>query len=295
MKNIKKSALFSTGEFAKLCGVKKHTLFHYDDIGLLKPSYVDERGFRYYSPRLLRRFNMIHILQTPGLSLEEIKSYLDDYNPEQMIELFQDQTARLKEQIRIMQQQVEQIENTVSAVETALHTPEYQLFFAHQKKAALAAIPMGDDTSEAARTKAIGKLYKLCNDNKNRLDFIRGGIVLREHLEADCYEKDYLCTKTKSGQVASGKVTSGDPLSDAVLPDAVFFEKPAGLYAVMHCMGGYVNVTKAYSIMMETLRRKEIAITGNAYEFELLGFLASENPRDYVMRIEIQIEDAAAL
>lgn len=285
MKNIKKSALFSTGEFAKLCGVKKHTLFHYDDIGLLKPSYVDERGFRYYSPRLLRRFNMIHILQTPGLSLEEIKSYLDDYDPEQMIELFQDQTARLKEQIRIMQQQIAQIENTVSAVETALHTPEYQLFLSYQDKAALAAIPMEDDASEAARTRAIGKLYKLCNDDKNRLDFIRGGIVLREHLEADCYEKDYLCTKTESGDVSSGKVTS----------DAVFFEKPAGLYAVMHCMGGYVNVTKAYSIMMETLRRKEIAITGNAYEFELLGFLASENPRDYVMRIEIQIEDAAAL
>lgn len=290
MKNVKKSALFSTGEFAKLCGVKKHTLFHYDDIGLLKPSYVDERGFRYYSPRLLRRFNMIHILQTPGLSLEEIKSYLDDYDPEQMIELFQNQTARLRDQIHIRQQQIAQIENTVSAVETALHTSEYQLFLEHQDKTALAAIPMEDDASEAARTKAIGKLYKLCNDDKNRLDFIRGGIVLREHLEADCYEKDYLCTKTESSEVASGEVTSGTLLSDAV-----FFEKPAGLYAVMHCMGGYVNVTKAYSIMMETLRQKEIAITGNAYEFELLGFLASENPQDYVMRIEIQIEDAAVL
>ena len=32
----------TTGEFAKICNVKKHTLFHYDDIGLLKPDYYDE-------------------------------------------------------------------------------------------------------------------------------------------------------------------------------------------------------------------------------------------------------------
>lgn len=28
---------FTTGEFSKLCHVKKQTLFHYDEIGLLSP------------------------------------------------------------------------------------------------------------------------------------------------------------------------------------------------------------------------------------------------------------------
>ena len=35
----------TTGEFAKICNVKKHTLFHYDDIGLLKPDYYDKNGY----------------------------------------------------------------------------------------------------------------------------------------------------------------------------------------------------------------------------------------------------------
>ena len=35
----------TTGEFAKICNVKKHTLFHYDDIGLLKPDYYDDIDF----------------------------------------------------------------------------------------------------------------------------------------------------------------------------------------------------------------------------------------------------------
>lgn len=46
----------TTGEFAKICNVKKHTLFHYDDIGLLKPDYYDENGYRFYSYSQLNLF-----------------------------------------------------------------------------------------------------------------------------------------------------------------------------------------------------------------------------------------------
>ena len=35
---------FKTGEFAKLCHIKKQTLFHYDDIGLLSPEIKTEKG-----------------------------------------------------------------------------------------------------------------------------------------------------------------------------------------------------------------------------------------------------------
>ncbi len=35
----KKSELyFTTGEFARILGVRKHTLFHYDEIGLFSPA-----------------------------------------------------------------------------------------------------------------------------------------------------------------------------------------------------------------------------------------------------------------
>lgn len=40
---------FTTGEFARICNVPKHVLFHYDEIGLFKPSIVKENQYRYYS------------------------------------------------------------------------------------------------------------------------------------------------------------------------------------------------------------------------------------------------------
>ncbi|MEG0685305.1 MAG: MerR family DNA-binding transcriptional regulator, partial [Coprobacillus sp.] len=40
---------FTTGEFARICKVPKHVLFHYDEIGLFKPTIVKENQYRYYS------------------------------------------------------------------------------------------------------------------------------------------------------------------------------------------------------------------------------------------------------
>ena len=51
METIKKKSkgYFTTGEFAKLCNVKKQTLFHYDIIGILNPAITGYKGYRYYS------------------------------------------------------------------------------------------------------------------------------------------------------------------------------------------------------------------------------------------------------
>lgn len=50
---------FKTAEFAALCGVRKDTLLHYDHIGLLKPQWVGENGYRYYAAQQLRTYDLI--------------------------------------------------------------------------------------------------------------------------------------------------------------------------------------------------------------------------------------------
>ena len=47
--NVSEESYLTCGEFAALCEVKKQTLFHYDDIGLLKPEIVNDKGYRFYS------------------------------------------------------------------------------------------------------------------------------------------------------------------------------------------------------------------------------------------------------
>ena len=47
-------------EFAKLTGVSVRTLHYYDEIGLLKPAFVDEQnGYRFYDENSLERMQEI--------------------------------------------------------------------------------------------------------------------------------------------------------------------------------------------------------------------------------------------
>src|SRR5262245_3543335 len=70
--------MFRIGDFSKLSQVSIKTLRFYDEIGLLKPTYVDSfTGYRYYTASLLSRLNRILILKELGFSLEEIAPMLE--------------------------------------------------------------------------------------------------------------------------------------------------------------------------------------------------------------------------
>lgn len=74
---------FSISKTAKIVGVTAETLRHYDRIGLIKPSKVDEwTNYRYYSAQDIVYLNTIKALQSLGLTLSKIKEiiYLEDFN-----------------------------------------------------------------------------------------------------------------------------------------------------------------------------------------------------------------------
>ena len=63
-----KEKLLTCGTFAKICGIEKHVLFHYDEIDLFKPIYVNEKGYRYYSYHQYDTFKVIMALKKLGMS-----------------------------------------------------------------------------------------------------------------------------------------------------------------------------------------------------------------------------------
>ena len=46
---MKKDGYYSSGEFAKMANVTLRTIRYYDRQNLLKPSYVNEHGARFYT------------------------------------------------------------------------------------------------------------------------------------------------------------------------------------------------------------------------------------------------------
>lgn len=91
---------FTIGEFAALCIVKKQTLFHYDDIGLLSREIKNEKGYRYYSYHQFDIFSAIQLLKEVDMSLKEIKLFLKNKTPLDLIELLKNKTQEIDVKIR---------------------------------------------------------------------------------------------------------------------------------------------------------------------------------------------------
>ena len=63
---------YKTGQFAKLANVSERTIRYYDKIGLLKPSFVMENGYRQYNDLDLLKLQKILSLKHLGFRIEEI-------------------------------------------------------------------------------------------------------------------------------------------------------------------------------------------------------------------------------
>ena len=100
-------------EFAKLTGVSVRTLHFYDEIGLLKPSSVDEQnGYRFYDECSLTRRQEILFYRELDFPLKEIRMILSspDY----------DKQNALKEQKRLLTLKKERLERLISALDGAM-------------------------------------------------------------------------------------------------------------------------------------------------------------------------------
>ena len=99
-------------EFAKLCGVSVRTLHYYDEIGLLKPAFVDEQnGYRFYDEKSLERIQEILFYRELDFPLKSISEILSspDY----------DKQKALKEQRKLLILKKERLERIIDALDSA--------------------------------------------------------------------------------------------------------------------------------------------------------------------------------
>ncbi|HEL2309780.1 MerR family transcriptional regulator [Streptococcus suis] len=64
-------------QVSRLTGLTVRTLHHYDQIGLLKPAFVAENGYRYYNQENLARLQEILLFRELDFPLKDIQQLLD--------------------------------------------------------------------------------------------------------------------------------------------------------------------------------------------------------------------------
>lgn len=100
--------MYRIGEFSQIIELPIKTIRYYDEIGILKPNFVDPfTKYRMYDLENLEDCKKIILLKRFGFTLEEIKTMLKGSISEQILE---DKQLELQEEIREKQQIVYEIE-----------------------------------------------------------------------------------------------------------------------------------------------------------------------------------------
>ncbi|WP_134686735.1 MerR family transcriptional regulator [Brevibacillus migulae] len=107
---------WKVGELAKMAGITIRTLRFYDQIGLFSPSGYSHSGYRLYTEKDISRLQQILSLKELGLSLEQIKAVMDG-NQLSLSDIVAIQIDRLKENIRIQQKLLQELENVSSRMQ----------------------------------------------------------------------------------------------------------------------------------------------------------------------------------
>lgn len=104
----------SIGQMAELNHVSDQTLRLYDKEGLLVPRCVDPvTGYRYYHIIQSAKLDLIQNMKVYGMTLRQIRSFLDSNDPAALRALLSEQAASIEERIRQLRRSQSAITRTL--------------------------------------------------------------------------------------------------------------------------------------------------------------------------------------
>lgn len=175
---------YTVGQLAKLAKVSVRTLHHYDEIGLLKPSFHAVNGYRMYEKEELLKLQQILFFRELGFELEEIKKVVGAKNFSQMQALSKHK-SHLQSVIRRYKQLVKTIDKTMKHLkgEETMTDPDIYHGFSEEKQKEYEDY-LVDSYGESAK--------KLIDESKKRTSKFKKQDYENIRLEFDSIAKDLI-------------------------------------------------------------------------------------------------------
>lgn len=275
--NIKE--YLTTGEFAKICGVPKHILFHYDQIKLFQPEIIKENGYRYYSFRQYDTFSIISALKKLGMPLKEIKQYMDERNPSDLIELLEQKTHEVEKEMN----KLEHIKRNINALKQlttkALSVKYNKIELVHQKEVKALCSSIKDKESDNSYSNFIVELIEFRkNSNATMIDFLGASLTLDNIREKRFNSFSYFYTKSEN------PLDKGNTLV-----------RKEGWYLQVYYKGSYQDISNMYAKIIEYAATHDIKLGDNAYEEYLLFEIGTKDRDEYVTLILVEVSEHPGL
>lgn len=271
---INLSNYLTTGEFAALVGVTKHTLFHYDSIGIFSPEIKKENDYRYYHIFQVETFYVITSLKELGMSLKEIKVYLDTRTPERFITLLEKQQEDIDQQLEHLLAMKQLISNKIKVTKdfykadiTALTHKNYP----EELLLVTTALPSSDDRSFS---ESFSNHMKYCNTFGITSPYAVGQILDRKNAElGDCFSYHYYYTTIKSSPTGAN-----------------IFEKKAGTYLTAYHTQGYDTIDETYKRILHYAKENKLMLDNYFFEEVIIDELSVKGYQNFIVLLSIRIQ-----
>ncbi|MFQ9510087.1 MAG: MerR family transcriptional regulator [Lachnospiraceae bacterium] len=261
---------FTTGEFAKLCNVEKHVLFHYDQIGLFRPAIVKENGYRFYSSYQYDTFAVIRALQSIGMSLKDIKVYLEKREPELFLNLMEEKITDVENEIHRLEGIKKIICKLKEYTTEALDSTE-QISLVKLPPLGLLSSENMENTTNDNITLFMDAYMRFCGSHHAVSPEFVGNIIRVENLK----RKDYL-----NYSYLYIPIDTENTKSDIV--------RGEGTYLCAYHHGFYNQLKETYERMLTYASENGIHLGIYAYEEYLIADVAQRDQDSYVTKILIE-------
>jgi len=270
-----KNEYLTTGEFAKICGIPKHILFHYDHIKLFQPEIIKENGYRYYSFRQFDTFSIISALKRLGMPLKEIKKYMDERNPVKLVDLLEQKSNDVSKEIKKLKNTKREIDSLKELTEKALSVEYNTIGTAYHKSMKALCSTLMDNDNDNSYPNFLTELIAFRNNsNASMIDFLGASLTIDNIRDKRFDSFSFLYTKTNNAD------KKNNPLV-----------RKEGWYLQVYYKGSYPRISEMYTEIMQYAKEHQINLGKNAYEEYLIFEIGTKNRDDYVTLILVEIED----
>lgn len=265
---IKNSLKLTTAQFASLHNINKRTLHYYDSIGLFSPHTVGENGYRYYDLSQSIAFENLLMLRELNMSIDEMKAYVQNPDPQKFLSLSHTKELELEEQIKRLQNIKNVIQEKKKQIEFCQNLKESKIEIQACREEKLLVLPYDFYENDLSNVFT----YMKNNWNIEQIRMGVGGIISSEKvIKHDFSRYDGIYTPAL-------KQT----------PDKDIFLRPQGNYICCYHRGAWDTLPLAYEKILAFAQNNRLTLTGFAYEMGLNEFAITEE-KDYVTKMMIRV------
>lgn len=265
--------MYTIGQFSKIGMVSAKTLRYYDEINLLKPSYVDsENQYRYYSDKQVPEILFISEMKNYGLKLEEIKVVMDNPDPFLLETILKNKADEINAEIQKNIILLKLIENKIIKIKSGgnimemnsnlkVELEDKKSMYVAYRRAVISMSNIGN---------IIGKVF----EDMSRMNLKAEGPIMTvyhdkefDHENADIEICIPVNKKAGTDKTENIRKFSG------------------GLHACTTFIGPYSKLGEAYAKVMKWIEENGYENSGAPFDIYLTGAESCKNPNEFVTEV----------